>query len=215
MSESKLINHYGFCLKTRGGKLHYFLSVTAFLINIIVFLCPTNARAEILGGIEYMMTLGQIKKIYPNAEYSKQVPAWLTEDEAFYKITGSGMTVEYRVSFVDVRQLYKKVLLNPSSNLDQDVLEAYQRAQLASDDDALRAQWVRMVHVTPVPLERYKAKYGKPKCLYDKEMQFLCEWESLALTATMSDDEKSVITLTTSFSKKDIERSNRKMAVNN
>lgn len=70
-----------------------------------------------------------------------------------------------------------------------------------SDDDALDVKWVRWVPASPIPLERYKSKYGESsKCDFSKvDMQPYCEWSQHGLFVNLSDDRKLVFSVEANF----------------
>lgn len=80
----------------------------------------------------------------------------------------------------------------------------YQRYQSnQGDDTGLTINWVRWIPDNPIPLERYKSKYGQPtECGFsDGDLTPFCRWKEKALYATLSDDKKTVFQVDTSFTR--------------
>ena len=154
-------------------------------------------KAEVFLGITYEASLGDIKKLYPNAQYTKLTPAWLTENEAFFRVTGSGLGGELRIAFTDYRPGMRKFAKEAT---DQELAEAYRKAASKSEDESLRVDWVRLVYPSPVPLEVFKKKYGQPtSCSHDETFDLKCIWLGRAMVANMSKDGNSVTSADTRF----------------
>ena len=157
-------------------------------------LATMAARAEVLMGINYNATLGDIKRLYPNAAYEKLKPAWLTEEDAFIKISGAGLSGTLLVDFTDLRPSAKRLLAKDKDN------STYKKIAAQKDDDALTVEWVRLIYTVPVTLDTFKKRYGPPgKCEHDESFAFECVWPNRALTTSMSADGKIVGAVTTDF----------------
>ena len=159
------------------------------------------SHAEVLQGIKWLSTLEEVKQVYPNAIYTRFKPAWLGEDEAFIGIKGPGIAGEIRVLFDDSRPAFKKSLASSKDNSDSQDRELFAKLATASDEIALTVSWVRWLPESPLPLVRFQTRYGKPKCDFDDNMSPYCEWTDRALSAAMSDDNKLVYAVTTTFTK--------------
>ena len=162
------------------------------------------AHSEILQGIAPLDTLGDVKHKYPNAVITAVKAAWVTEDQAFYSLSGQGFPGVIYIAFEDDRPGYRKQLAAPSAM--GAASEAAQVALLAplanqSDDAALTVMWTRWVPEQPIPMARYKAKYGQPtKCDFQTAtMQPYCSWESRSLMVNLSDDQLKVLTVEAHF----------------
>lgn len=159
-----------------------------------LMLTTMATQAEVLMGINYHATLGDIKRLYPNATYEKLKPAWLTEEDAFIKISGVGLGGTLRVAFTDLRPAAKRLLAKEKDS------SAYKKIAAQKDDDALTVEWVRLTYTAPVTLDTFKKRYGSPgKCEHDESFAFECEWPNRALTASMSADGKIVGSVATGF----------------
>lgn len=157
----------------------------------------SNCFAEVFLGITYEATLGDLKKLYPNAQYTKLTTAWLTENEAFFKVTGSGLGGELRIAFTDYRPGLRKLA---QETTDQELAETYRKAASKPEDESLRVDWVRLIYASPVPLEAFKKKYDQPTtCAHDQTFDLKCEWPNRSIVANMSKDGKSVSSADTSF----------------
>ena len=159
------------------------------------------SRAEVFFGVTYEASLGDIKKLYPNAQYTKVTTAWLTENEAFFKVTGSGLGGELRIAFTDYRPGMRKLA---QETTDQELAETYRKAASKSEDESLRVDWVRLIYTSPIPLEAFKKKYGQPTpCSHDETFDLKCRWPAKAIVANMSKDGNFVHSADTSFTQQE------------
>lgn len=168
--------------------------------------CLSTARAEILQGINYVASLGDVKAVYPNATFTIETPAWLQPSQAFYTISGSGLSGSIKVLFSDSRPDARQRLWDNKTNPDFDKSGFWKGLAGEQDNDALNVLWVRWVPLTPIPLDRYKQRYGNPTCSLNDVMQPICTWQSVALEASMTDDSKMVTFVTTVFTKAERQR---------
>lgn len=167
---------------------------------------PGFGSAEILHGIYPLDDLAAVKKKFPNARFTKLAPAWLKEDQAMLKMVGDGFPGELILVFADDRPMFKQWVSancnDPVQQSAESTCTSRKRLALQSDDDALTISWVRWVPVQPIPFERYRSKYGEPsKMDFDNDMVPTAEWESVALSAQLSDDKKFVQFVTTAFTR--------------
>lgn len=159
------------------------------------------SKAEVFFGVTYEASLGDIKKLYPNAQYTKQTPAWLTENDAFFKVAGSGLGGELRVAFTDYRPGMRKLA---QETKDQELAETFRKAASQPEDESLRVDWVRLIYASPVSLEVFKKKYGQPtSCIHDETFDLKCSWLDRAMVANMSKDGNSVTSVDTGFTPKE------------
>jgi hypothetical protein len=201
------LNIYIGCLK-KGRDMN------RVLFLILMLLVSSSVRAEIFQGILPYSTLGEIKELFPKASFSKVNAAWVTEDQGFYKMEGSGFSGILFLAFTDYRPLFRGLVqfevtqLNNLEKLekteDNDAkinkskagIEEFQKVVNHADDVALTIIWYRWVPVSPIPLQRYISKYGKPEKsgFRDDNMQPYRKWSKRGVTLTLSDDETKVLT---------------------
>lgn len=168
------------------------LKAAILVVAAIAF--STQAQSEVFFNIDYGDTLGELKKKFGGAKFEKIKPGWLTEKDAFFRISGIGLTAEFYVAFEDLRPGYKS-----SANANSDILK-YLASQ--NDDDALTVEWVRIIYQSKVPLEIFSKKYGKPtKCEPDQSFSNMCYWPERNMEANMSDDNRFVLHATSGFTK--------------
>lgn len=173
------------------------LSITSFLL----FASTLSAQAETLQGIPWMASLEEIQQIYPNATITRYTPAWLQEDEAFLGFKGPGLPGEIRILFDDSRPVFKKTLAENKGDPNYQYRERFTQLADAPDATALTVSWVRWIPDAALPIARFQTRYGKPKCDFDQNMNPICEWADRSLVAAMSDDNKLVYSVTTTFTK--------------
>ncbi len=181
--------------------------VRSLLFFTLVLIC-NFANAEILHGVFPLDTLKAIKAKYPNARFDRVNAAWVTENEAFFQMTGSGFPGTLYVAFTDSRPTAKKYLLEkcmfPAQTTDA-ICAVRKKTSEENDDDALTTSWVRWVPPSPIPLDRYKSKYGEPTFEFAKDsMAPTAEWKSVELSARLSDDKKMVLTIETAFTRAEL-----------
>ena len=174
----------------------------------IVFFTCTTGRSEILHGVFPYDTLKVVRAQYPNARFERVNAAWVTEDNAFFKMTGTGFPGTLYIAFNDSRSKHKKdfteTCLYPAQK--QDVACGIKKSlSEKSDDDALSTNWVRWIPPAAIPIERYKNKYGEPTYEFAKDtMVPTASWTSVALSASLSDDKKFVLSVETAFSRPEL-----------
>ena len=178
-------------------------------IILLAAVLSFSAHSEIIQGIQWEDTLGQVKQRYPNALFQSAKPAWLQQDQAFFVISGSGMSGTLRILFDDVRPLLIKDLKENENNPDYQFRDTFKRLSVALDNDALTVNWVRWTPDKPIPIDRYKQRYGNPVCSFDDSMNPICKWLSVSLEAQMSDDQKLVMFVTTTFTKEEKQASSK------
>lgn len=153
--------------------------------------------ADTYQGIGPLDTLGDVKAKFPGATYEKIDAAWLTEKDAFYKVSGTGILGTIRIAFDDDRPYFQ--------NRQKESIVDYSEYINADDDTALTVSWVRFSPEYPIPLQRLISKYGNPsKSSFDDD-SFIPRrmWESRGIIANLSDNEKDVFNIEYTFTKKD------------
>ena len=170
----------------------------AFFGAVLIAAVPI-ARSEVFFDITWLMTLGEIKKRYPNATFARVRPAWEQPDEAFYLLTGNGLPGKVYILFDDPRPGAKEQLAKVSPQAAPDSKEVWERIRDRTDDDALMTNWVRWIPPRTIPISRYQSKYGPATCSLDANMSPICNWAKYSLQAQMSEDNKSVEFVTSGF----------------
>lgn len=163
--------------------------------------------AEILHNMQPLDTLGDIRKKYPNATISRVKAAWVTEGQDFFQLKGVGFPGELMLAFSDNRPFFRKELettqlaAQSGRPVSDALLDIQKSAANATDDNALKISWVRWAPYDPLPLERFKAKYGAPtKCDFlDTDMTPYCQWAARGLSVRLSDDRKDVLFVEAQF----------------
>lgn len=173
------------------------------LLLLFSLLLSFTANAEVFYDINYFETLGSIKRKYPGAVYEKRKPAWLQPDEAFIKIYGRGMQHTVFVAFSDARETYKQWLRNPAFAGKEDDIR--QMINLP-DEDSLYVNWVRISYDNPIPIEKFKQKYGKSVCRTNDDFDEVCLFPDRAIEALLTNDKRFVIRADTDFTKPERER---------
>jgi hypothetical protein len=180
------------------------------LLGLLVLLFSGLLRAEELQGVQPTDTLGDIKKKFPNAQFTRVKAAWVTDEQDFFSMWGSGFPGTLYLAFTDGRPGLRKQLAEQPPPADGDasarqVREVVQGLANQSDDEALTINWVRWVPAQPIPLQRYKSKYGEPtKCDFSPDdMRPFCQWDKRALVVNLSDDQKFVLSAESSFTREE------------
>jgi hypothetical protein len=174
-----------------------------FAIVVGACLAANGAGAEILHGVLPLTSLGEVRKQYPNANFTNVKAAWVTEAEAFYEMKGDGFPGKLMLAFTDSRPLFRvfaKAECEPEPKPSCDLYKAFAGE---ADIDALNVNWVRWIPPAPIPISRYKSRYGEPsKIDYGlADMRPYAEWTSFGLIAHLSDDKQQVIFVDTTFTK--------------
>lgn len=190
----------------------------------LVFLC-VSAQAEVMFGIQYSATLGTVKSLYPNANYTQLKPAWLQPSEAFFKIDGEGMRGVLYVAFLDPRPYWsaytaedaiarlKATGKTPTDEQVERQMNFASSIAIESDDDALSVKWVRWAPDRSIPLGKLESRYGKASCSLDQTFDTICRWPKRSLVAAMSVDGKSVMLMETNFTEAERSRGVRSQAL--
>ena len=182
----------------------------SLLAGLTTSFASVLANAEILHDVFPFESLKQIKSTYPKASFTALSPAWLKENQAFYSMSGSGFPGTLMLIFDDSRTLGKDryLALNcdsdvERSDLDKRKCDVWRSVKNRPVDDALTISWVRWVPAAPIPIDRYKSRYGEPTKVEFSPMDMTpyAEWTSIALTAQLSDDKRLVLYVDTAFTK--------------
>ena len=179
----------------------------SWLRMAFLFAAPCLCTAEILHDVFPYDDLKSIKQKYPNAQFNRVNAAWVTPDQAFFKMTGRGFSGELFLAFNDFRPMYKKYVAEKCTfDSTEESCQPQRTLAKEADDDALTINWVRWVPPSGLPLERYRSKYGEPsKFDFDKNtMEPTAYWIDADLTAKLSDDRKFVIYVETSFTRSEM-----------
>ncbi len=176
----------------------------SFFRLLFLVAAPCLCAAEILHDVFPYDDLKSIKQRYPNAQFSRINAAWVTPDQAFFKMTGQGFSGELFLAFNDFRPMYKKYVAEKCTfDSTEESCQPQRTLAKEADDDALTINWVRWVPPLGLPLERYRSKYGEPSKLdFNKDtMEPNAYWSAAALLAILSDDRKSVLYVETTFTR--------------
>jgi len=167
------------------------------LLAMITFCSITHA--EILADINFYESLRMVQKRYPNARFENVNAAWLKPEERFIKISGAGLGKVIRVKFDDLRSIKKNVLLKDFEQFSEASKETIIKINRLPESDVLAVKWVRVTYDAVIPLSRFNLKYGKSICGNNQDMERECVWPKYALSAQVTDDDKSVLFLTSVF----------------
>lgn len=173
-------------------------------IILAVFVLPHSiASAETFQGIGPHQTLGDIKAKFPNAVVVPIKAAWVTENDAFYSLSGDGFPGTLFIAFTDSRPLYRIKADEAKANaLDDEHLRTLANK---SNDEALLIRAMRWMPATPIPIQRYVSKYGKlPKVEFSaQDMTPHYRFPDMGLLLNVSDDQKLVISVEFTFTEKE------------
>lgn len=182
-------------------------------IFILILLFCSLSHAEIYQGIKPDATLGDIRKIFPNANISKVKAAWVTDADGFYSMNGAGLSGQIFLAFSDPRPSYRERIGGYARRLEElqqgpqtdktpetvkaitDWNKLHKQWAAESDDDALVISWVRWVPPAPIPFARFITKYGPPmkSGFADTDMRPYSEWPNKGVRLTLHDDGKLVV----------------------
>ena len=164
---------------------------------ILLYLCFSSfAYAEIYKDFQPFQTLKKAKENYPNGKFEEVKAAWVTGDDAFYKLSGVGIVGDIFLAFKKHDSYWQKELDQSESELDKlQLLEnrweralkmpqieskiEFQRGKLAMPvDEKYQLSWVRWAPSEKIPLERLESRYGKVEEFGFSEDNFTpyCEW---------------------------------------
>ena len=165
----------------------------ALVLCVLLMVSPV-VRGEIYQGIEPNATLQEIKTRFPNADYQPIKAAWVTADQAFYLVTGTGLVGKLYVAFFDNRPTSFASMVDAKAAGHDDLAKFYRDQWEKSTEDSLTTSWVRWVPPAAIPIERFFLRYGKvAKVEFNNEdMSPYYQWKDRGGLASLSDDLKSV-----------------------
>jgi len=168
---------------------------TIFAVCLLVCSIIAESSAEIYLGIPPFKALGDVKKMFPGAEFKKLNPAWAKEDDAMYSVTGEGIEGKIIIMFHDTRPLNRDYM---NQETDDTMKRLFKEYSERSDDDSLLVTWVRWVPGEPFPVERLITKYGKPEKSDYSSVDFkpYYLWKTKGIYAHLSDDGEKVVMIT-------------------
>lgn len=183
------------------------------ILTIITLLVFSSAQAEVFQGINHGYSLAKIKDLFPLAEIKPVAAAWVTKEDGFYKLSGNGFPGTLYMAFSDFRPSFKTFQIeaeaeeaSSASPVGNDPMSKHWK-NLAeqSTDDALTIRWLRWVPESPIPMQRYISKYGKPEKtgFGDRDMRPYASWPKKNIIANLSDDEKFVNNVEFGFTKQE------------
>lgn len=176
-------------------------------LMIALFVGPacsaTPVSAETYRDIGPYDTLGDLKKMFPGATFTRRHPAWAQPTDVMYEVAGSGMSGTIVVKFYDSRPEYKKVLedeLTQRKMILDEILE--DGARLETDMAANRITGRDLNNRDRVALALYRrTKKADDLQIIDREATLndeerlllgLPEVDRLRALANAPDDEASV-----------------------
>lgn len=165
---------------------------TLGIVMCLALFSAAPARTEIYRDIGPLDTLGEIRARFPSATIEQLHPAWATEDDLMYEITGQGLSGSIILKFNDPRAIARALITMHQARPER-VAKLTAIADTLTEEDAV-VSWVRWVPNEPIPLARYVAKYGKPvkSGFRDEDMEPYREWPSRGVEVFLTDDERFV-----------------------
>lgn len=186
------------------------LRATVAIVALLVF---SSAQAEVFQGINHGYSLAKIKETFPMAEIKPVAAAWVTKEDGFYKLSGNGFPGVLYLAFSDYRPTFKVLQIKAEAEEaasaspagDEPLSKMWKRLAERSTDDALTISWLRWVPASPIPMQRYISKYGKPEKtgFGDSDMRPYASWSKKNIHANLSDDEKFVKSVEFGFTKQE------------
>ena len=183
--------------------------------SVIALFC-NSLQAEIYKDFLPFITLKQVKLNYPNAKFEDAKPAWASEDEALFTMTGEGLAGTIVLYFAKTDKLYNERIAehesaslsdSPEKVLTHQSLINYYKTKLSIPlEDRLTLRWVRFVPTAEIPYERLVSRYGKAeKCDYDPEtFKPYCSWSTKGVTVSLNDNKKMVETVEYTFTSEEM-----------
>ncbi len=165
------------------------------------------------------MTLGQIKALFPGATFEVVGAAWVTENDAFFRMTGTGLPGRTYLAFHDPRpenRRYSEEAAARVSELEKHPGPASDSESLSTerlirdsfgkwasepDEEALTISWIRWGPDEPIPLARYVSHYGAPEKsgFAEDDMRPYRAWPKRGVKVNLTDDEKNVASVEFEF----------------
>jgi len=159
------------------------------MLALSLLLVGTTVHPESYQGIGPLDSLADIKVRFPKAEFKELHPAWAQETELLYQVTGFGMSGTLVIKFDDSGPYLTKM----RDVADTDEKRKFWQNLLDKPDEAKTVAWVRWIPDSPIPLQRFIAKYGPAdvKDFAEEDMQPYRSWKR-GIQAFLTDDEKLV-----------------------
>lgn len=182
-------------------------------LAIVALLVFSSAQAEVFQGINHGYSLAKVKALFPLADIKPVAAAWVTKDDGFYKLSGNGFPGTLYMAFGDFRPSFKALQIeaeaeeatSASPASDDPLSKTWKALAEQSTDDALSIRWLRWIPESPIPIQRYISKYGKPEKtgFSDSDMRPYASWPKKNIHANLSDDEKFVYNVEFGFTKQE------------
>ena len=179
--------------------------VYRLVFSIFLIVLSMNVRAEIYLGIEPDYTLGDVQKRFPNAQIKVVNAAWVQENEAFYSVSGAGFSGLLYIAFHDPRVFQREMAAMAKEKGNIELADSFSKSAQRENRESLEVKWMRWVPDSPIPIQRYLLKYGKPKKLEFREadMAPYYAWKEKGVTLNVSDDEKTVLSVEFNFTREE------------
>ncbi|MFZ4876784.1 hypothetical protein ACL9RI_17020 [Janthinobacterium sp. Mn2066] len=184
-----------------------------FILAALLSLALAHANAEVFQGIKHGYSLAKVKELFPKADIKTVPAAWVTKEDGFYKLSGQGFPGTLYIAFNDYRPTFRKFELeareeessNTNASEKEPLSATWKKLADQTDDNALAVRWLRWVPESPIPLQRYISKYGKPEKsgFNDSDMQPYVSWTKRGIYANLSDNEKLVVNVEFEFTKQE------------
>lgn len=178
--------------------------VTFIGVCLLACFVVAESSAEIYRGIAPFKTLGEVRKMFPGAEFKKEYPAWAKADDAMYSVTGDGIEGKIIIMFNDTRPMNREYMKQATDDSVKLIFKEYSERP---DDESLLVSWVRWVPDVPFAVDRMIMKYGDPERSDFSSVDFkpYKQWQSRGIHAHLSDDGKNVVMITFTPTKKERE----------
>jgi hypothetical protein len=169
----------------------------ATVLGLCFFSNAGFAQAYVFQGIYANDTLQDLKDRFPNGNFRSVKAAWVSSAEAFYSMSGLGLTGEFRIAFLDVRADCQNKLT--AAGLSEADNNYYRDCLSYSDGRALLVNWVRWIPPAPLQLSRVSARYGVPVCKESESFENVCSWGTAGISATLNSDGRTISMLDRNF----------------
>lgn len=140
-------------------------------------------------GIEPRLTLGEIKQKFPYAKFERIEAAWVTENDAFFRMTGKGIDGAVMLAFDDPRPRYEREAQREPPNAD-----VARSIAKGSDDDTLTIRWVRWIPSAPFPPSRLIERHGAPDTKWRSDIyQLHLAWDAEGILAALDTETETMV----------------------
>jgi hypothetical protein len=173
------------------------------ILFFILFSINSLCFAETFQGIGPLQTFDQIQAKFPNAALTPVKAAWVTENDAFYSLSGPGFPGLLYIAFGDNRPYFAKVGREQEASGGDS--ESYKKLANEPSGTALTIAWMRWIPSAPIPVQRYFLKYGKQEKVKfsDADMQPYFSWPDKGIVVNVSNDEKMVTSVEFNFTQQE------------